>query len=155
MSQIKQTEIDPDLLTTVIEQQVDAGSDFDGAAPADATENFVPYYDEDDGVFRWGKPDGTTFVGTHGGLFDMTHKQPIVLEQLFADFGGSVTWNIYIVTARGDVLIKTGTGQYLAYGNGELRWRMQRHEKVKVTTSGGSAAMWLRIYVRSEQAISV
>jgi|MudIll2142460700_1097286.scaffolds.fasta_scaffold00003_121 hypothetical protein len=152
---IKQTQIDPDVLSTIIEQRVAAGSTYDGIAPADAVEDFVPFYDDDLGIWRLGKPDESTFEGTHGGLFVMAHKQPMVLEQVLADLGTSLAYTLSIVTTSGTIPIATGTSRYIAYSDNSLRWRFQKGEKIKLVVAAGTAAMWARIYTRAEQAVSV
>lgn len=146
---IKQTNIDPDLLTIAIEQKIAAGSTYDGALPADAIENFVPFYDDASGIWRMGKPDESTFEGTKGGLFVTAHNQPMILEQVFADLGASLAYTISIVTNAGEIPIATGTSRYIAIGN--VRWRFQQSEKVKLVVAAGAAAMWARMYLRSAQ----
>jgi len=151
----KQNQIDPDVLSTIIEQRIAAGSTYDGVVPADAVENFVPFYDDTLGIWRLGKPNESTFEGTHGGLFVMDHKQPLVLEQVLADLGTSLAYTLSLVTTSGTIPIATGTSRYIAYNDSNLRWRFQKGEKIKLVVAAGTAAMWARIYLRSEQAINV
>jgi hypothetical protein len=146
---IKQAKIEPDLLHTVVEQKIAAGSTYDGALPADAIENFTPFYDDATGIWRMGKPDGSTFEGIHGGLFVTAHTQPMILDQVLADFGTSLAYTLFIVTSAGEIRLLTGTTRYLVVGN--VRWRYQQSEKLKLVVAAGTAAMWARMYLRSAQ----
>lgn len=146
---IKQTKIEPELLHSVIEQKIAAGSTYDGGLPADAVEDFVPFYDDATGIWRMGKPDESTFEGTKGGLFVTAHTQPLILDQVLADFGTALAYTLSIVTTAGEIPILTGTTRYLVVGN--IRWRYQQSEKLKLVVAAGSAAMWARMYLRSAQ----
>lgn len=147
----KQAVIDPEVLSVIIEQKIAAGSTYDGAVPADAVDTFVPFFDDADGIWKHGKPDETTFEGIHGGLFELQHKQPLVVHQILADLGTSLAYTISLVTSAGDVPLYTGTNRYIVYG--DLHWRLAKGEKIKVVVAAGTAAMWLRVYARLEQAV--
>lgn len=166
MSEIQYTkasDIEIDTITKTIEQRIAAGSQFDGAVPSLSTlgageRDFVPFWDKDDGVYRWKNPGplttpGSVAEGDHGGLWDMGHEQPVWLMQFLADLGTSITWTLQLVLKDGStVTLATNTSRYITlfFGTSRLTWNA--HEKLKLVTSGATVAMWARAYVRLEQA---
>ena len=149
-------EIFPQVVTSVIEQKIAAGNDFDGTEPALGAAIFLPYCDSKDNIYRMKHPTiPATDEGDAGGLFTFAHDQVVVIEQIFADFGTSVSWTINIVTSAGDMPVWTGTGQHAIVVSMDSRARIVRGEALKLVTSGATNAMWARVYARLEQAISI
>jgi len=91
---------------------------------------------------------------TVGGLFDFEQSEPIVVHNVMADFGGSVTYSIYIVNldANGGVisgeslLVTSGTAATLSYVS---RLTLGHKQAVQLITSGASAAMKARSWATS------
>ena len=157
------SDIEIDAITKTIEQRIKAGAQFDGTAPSLSTlgageRDFVPFWDAEDGVYRWKNPGpltapGSVAEGDHGGLWDMGHEQPVWMMQFLADLGTSQAWTLQIVLKDGStVTVATATGRYIALFFGTARLTINAHEKLKLVTTTASAAMWARAYMRLEQA---
>jgi hypothetical protein len=120
-----------------IQQLITAGSQFNGARSTStlSTGNGMNKYATD----------------TKGGLFDFEQTEPIVVHNVMADFGGSVTYSVYIVNldAGGAVisgeslLLTTGTAATLSYVS---RLTLGVKQAVQLVTSGASAAMLARAW---------
>lgn len=151
MSSFLQTTIEPENISTIVEQHMAAGNDFNGAAPADATELFLPYYHNTDGIIHYKKPDETTAEGLSGGLFTFHHTQPIIIQQIYADFGASIAYTLQLQTSAGALILDTNTTRYLV--KPDIRWRLAKGETLQLLTTGGTVAMWARCYARLEQAL--
>jgi hypothetical protein len=91
---------------------------------------------------------------TKGGLFDFEQSEPIVVHNVMADFGGSVTYSLYVVNldANGAViageslLITSGTAATLSYVS---RLTLGVKQAVQLITTGASAAMKARSWATS------
>lgn len=115
-----------------IQQLITAGSQFDGARSTSAltTGNGMNKYATD----------------TKGGLFDFEQSEPIVVHNVMADFGGSVTYSLYVVNLDGagavisgeSMLVTSGTGATLSYVS---RLTLGPKQAVQLITSGATAAM--------------
>jgi hypothetical protein len=158
--EIKQTVLDDEQICRAIEQKFAAGTALTGVAPSLSSEpageqDFVPFMNTDDGIIRMKNPGPTAPEGTldeadAGGLFSLDHKQPTVLEHIYAYLGtADVAWTAGVVTSAGEFQLGAGTGKKI-----ELSPRMDvmPGEKVKVTCAAPTGKPWVRIYIRSDQA---
>jgi len=145
MALIKQTEIEVGTIVRIIEQQIAAGEDFTGDAPALGVEPFTPYLNDADGRIVMAQHDNSAVVeGDAGGLFEVTADGPYALEYVMADFGSSIAWTLAIATDAGDCVIDSGTSRYLTRVEHD-RLYLLPSDKVKITTTAGTAAMWARV----------
>jgi len=104
--------------------------------------------------FTGAKPTTTATIGngmnkfptdTVGGLFDFEQSEPIVVHNVMADFGVSVTYSLYIVNldANGAVisgeslLVTSGTAATLSYIS---RLTLGAKQAAQLITSGGGAS---------------
>ena len=150
------SEIFPHVISSVIEQKIAAGEDFDGTEPALTGTLFVPYCESADNIYRMKHPTiPATDEGDAGGLFAFAQDQVLVIEQILADLGTSLAWSISLVTAAGDVPLWAATSRYITLINMDVKARLVRGESLKLVTAGGTVAMWARVYARHEQAVSV
>jgi len=156
-------QVEVDTITKTIEQRIAAGAQFDGAVPSLSTlgvgeQDFVPFFDLADGVFRMKNPGpltppGTVAAGDHGGLWILPHEQPIWMMQFFADLGTSQAWTLQVVLKDGStVTVATATNRYITLLFGTYRLMLNPHERLKLITTTATAAMWARAYMRLEQA---
>ena len=148
MSEFKTT-IEPDRSLTVVEHKIVAGSDFNGAAPALSSDEFVPYFDDTDGVLRMKSTAATPVAeGDEGGLFLFNNDKPIIVEHIYFDLGSSVAWTLKHKTTNGDVAIDGATGQVLRKSYDDYRIILLPKEGLKLATTSAAAAMWARVSVR-------
>jgi hypothetical protein len=152
MADVKQTSIIFENDVLCVEQKIAAGAKFNGEAPSLTAEVFVPYYDSDDGIIRMKQHDDPSKdAGDKGGLFEFAHEKPIVIEQVVANFGTSVTFNLYIVGTNGDFQIESGAGaQFISRFGHDKAVILMPEEKVKVVTDTNSLG-WVRVYGRLAQ----
>jgi hypothetical protein len=159
MPDVIQSTVEINTFATCFEQRIAAGSQFDGNAPADATHLFQKYVNTDDGIVRYKyKPDDDpahdVIKGTHGGLFEWTSQMPVALEEIIADFGGNVTWTLYLLTTTGDTIqLLTGTGRYILRTEYE-RFYLFRGEKLKLVTKDATADMFVRLTLSLDSGIT-
>ena len=137
-----------------IVQRIASGEDFTGTAAGLSTADFVPVFDRETGIIHYKDTvDGVVLEGDRGGLFTFGHQTPIEITQVLADFGASIAWALSIVTADGFTIpVEGDTARYVHY-TPPSRLLLHPGDRLKVTTAAGSAAMWLRISVRNEQAV--
>jgi hypothetical protein len=115
-----------------IQQLITAGSQFNGA--------------RSDSALTTGNGMNKYATDTKGGLFDFEQSEPIVVHNVMADFGGSVTYSVYIVNlddagavlAGESMLVTSGTAASLSYVS---RLTLGPKQAVQLITSGASAAM--------------
>lgn len=156
MAEIKMQSIpEPNTAAIFIEQRIKAGSQFTGEAPSLSGGAFVPWVDEYDQVFRYAKSsDATVKEGDKGGLFEFECAAPVSLEEVLADFGGSVTWTLSVVPRSGPaIVIETASSSRYLVRTEYQRLHLVRGDKIKIVTSGGSAAMWARIALTLNQGM--
>jgi phosphohistidine swiveling domain-containing protein len=125
-----------------IQQLITAGSQFNGARSTSTltTGNGMNKYATD----------------VKGGLFDFEQGEPIVVHDVMADFGGSVTYSIYIVNldaagaviAGESLLVATGTAATLAY---VVPLTLGSKQAVQLITSGATAAMKARSWATTSR----
>lgn len=156
--EIRQNTTEIDLITRAIEQRIVAGSDFDGTAPSLSTlpvgeQNFVPFYEQDDGLYRYKNPGPLTTPasvseGDHGGLFTFATKKPIWLIQFLADFGSDIPYMLSIVLSKtNDIIPVFGlTGRYATQNFFQNAYMLHPGDRLHLVTTGGTGAMWARIY---------
>lgn len=158
--QIKQLTLDDEQICRAIEQKFASGTALAGVVPTLSSEpageqDFVPFVNTDDGIIRMKNPGPTTPEGTldeadGGGLFSLDHKQPTVLEHVYAYLGtADVAWTVGVVTSAGEFQLGAGTGKKIELSP---RMNIMPGEKVKVTCAAPTGAPWVRIYIRSDQA---
>jgi hypothetical protein len=152
MAENKQNVIVIETIPKAIEQRVAVGSSFNGAVPALASVEFIPYGSDVDGVIRMKHPNTGVAEGDEGGLFVFDHKQPIAIEAVFADLGASMTWAVALVTALGELELLTGTDQYIKNYGHDKAFIVMPGEKVKVT-GDTAAAGWVRVYAKLAQTL--
>lgn len=156
MAEIKMQSIpEPNTAAIFIEQRIAAGSQFDGNAPALAAVKFVPWADEYDQVFRYALPTNVaTKEGDHGGLFEFECAAPVSLEEVLADFGTAVAWTLAIVTRSGPVIVidSATSSRYLVHTEVH-RLHLARGDKIRIITTGATAAMWARIALTLNQGM--
>lgn len=135
-------------------QRIAQGSNFTGELPGTVTADFVPVFDSTTGVIHYKDAVGGTGVeGTRGGLYSFGQDTPVEISQILADFGASVTWTVSILTADDYAIpVATNTGRYISQLPPQ-RLLLQPGDRLKVVTTGGAAAMWLRVSIRTEQAV--
>jgi len=121
----------------VIEQRIDAGSQFDETLPATTPVN--------DKAIR-------TFPSTtQGGLFQFDFTGPDAsfvtyqIEQIFADFADAATVEIAVIDSAGtpnrSVIVSPGAGSYIRVEPFTLAW----DQKLTLKTLGATGAMMARV----------
>jgi hypothetical protein len=145
MSVTKQNTVEACTAATFIEHQIAANEDFTGTAPALATVAFVKYTNDIDQVVFYADPTDDTIVqGDEGGLFTWEMAAPSSLECFYADLGSSIAWELFLVTRDGHTVKFDGaTGRYIIRTEYQ-RFHMARGDSIRLTTTGGTAAMWAR-----------
>lgn len=157
MAEIRQTELDVDVIPRVIEQKFATATALTGVAPTLSSEpagerDFVPFVSDVDGVTRMKNPGPTTAEGTldeadDGGLFELDHEAPVRLEHVVANLSSSVAWTIAVVTANGlEYIVAAGTGSAVLE---TPNITLMPGEHVQVTAGAPTGKPWVRIYVRS------
>lgn len=122
----------------VIEQRIDAGSQFDETAPSTTP--------ADDKAVRVFPSD------TQGGLFEFDFAGPDAsfvtyqIDQIFADFADAAIVQIAIIdsvtpTPNRSVLFTPAAGGYIMSTPFELAW----DQKLTIKTTGATAAMLARV----------
>ena len=151
MADVKQNEVDIPVIVKAIEQKFASGVAITGVAPELATEPFSPYADTDDGIIRFKQHDDPTKdEADKGGLFELNHQQPGVLEWVMMDLSSLEDWTVKIVTSAGEWEVGSGTGE--RYVVISPKAPIMPGENVKITSTTTTAKAWMRIYVRSDQA---
>lgn len=158
MAYIRQEDLDAGQITRAIDQKFATGTSLSGVKPTLSSQpageqDFVPFVDEADGVVKMMNPGPTAPEGTldeadGGGLFELTHKQPIVLDQVVGNLSSSVNWSVAIVTKNGDIVIRSATSAQILILEPHI---MMPGEHLKVTCASPAGKPWVRIYVRSDQ----
>lgn len=116
-----------------IEQNILAGSQFTGAAPAS-----VPILGND--LERY-------VPGVVGGLFTFNHDKPMRIEQISIKFGGQASWTLNLVDANAiETLLLSGTSE-VSLVNSVLRPWLLQGQRLKLVTVGATTAMMARISV--------
>jgi hypothetical protein len=146
--EIPQKVVEAGTIVTALEQRIKSGENFTGEAPSLAGEVFSPFFDSSDNVARFKQTsDPTKDKGDKGGLFEWTAIGPTSVEYIIANFGGSVSWVMSIVTRTGDqVDFASGSCQYVLRREYD-RFYMFPGDKIKIVTTGGAAAMVVRVGV--------
>jgi hypothetical protein len=91
-----------------------------------------------------------------GGLFDFEQSEPIVVHDVFADFGGSVTYSVYVVNldaagaviAGESMLVTTGTAATLNYIS---EMTLGSKQAIQLITSGATGAMKARVWATTSR----
>ena len=146
---------EPQTAALFIEQRIAAGNQFDGNAPSLGGVPFVPWVDAYDQVFRYALPTvAATKEGDKGGLFEFECAAPVSLEEVLADFGSAVAWTLAIVTRSGAVVVidSASSSRYLVRTEYQ-RLHLARGDKVRIVTTGATAAMWARIALTLNQGM--
>lgn len=152
MADIKQTDVEIEVLVKALEQKMGVNLALTGVAPSLATEPFSPYMSDADGIIRYKQHDNpANDEADLGGLFTLAYKQPGVLEWVMMDLGASVAYTVSIVTTAGEWQVDAGTAQYVVLNP---RAPLMPGETIKVTAAapGAGKQSWVRVYVRSDQA---
>lgn len=152
MADLKQTSVDIDVITQALEQKFGDNIAATGVAPELSGEAFSPYTSETDGIIRYKQHDTpANDEADAGGLFELAHTQPGILEWVMMDLGASVAYTISIVTSSGDWQVAAATEQYVLV---TPRAPLMPGENIKVTFAapGAGKKAWMRAYVRSDQA---
>lgn len=167
MSLIRVQPAEVGALTTALVQKMLGAANFNGLAPANNTQPvaerpFVTFNEKTTGEHVFSNPGPTTaegtLLGTDGGLFVFNHKQPIVIEQLLAVFGGTTNYALTIVTPYGEVALASETGvtsALIGLVSTDPNWRpiLMPGDMLKLVTSGGTVNnAVVRINVRLEQS---
>lgn len=157
MSNIREDTIEFGAASIMVEQRIKAGSQFDEAKPSLSTEpageqDFVPFFSDADGIFRMMNPGPTTPEatlpeGNHGGLFEFSHKQPVLIDHIMADLGTSIAYEVYLVTALSKFQIAAATSRYL-WVKHDNKVILFPGEKISIKTTGATVAMWARVLGR-------
>jgi hypothetical protein len=158
MAYIRQEDLEAGQITRAIDQKFVAGVSLGGVKPSLSSQplgeqDFVPFVDEADGIVTMMNPGPTAPEGTldeadAGGLFELTHKQPVVLDQVVGKLGAAVSWVVNIVTKNGDVPIGSATNAQILIIEPYL---LMPGEHVKITCATAAQKSWIRIYIRSDQ----
>jgi hypothetical protein len=110
---------------------------------------FIPYYDDTDGIIRMKSTAATPVAeGDEGGLFVFNNKKPIMVEYIYFDLGASIAWTLKHKTTNGDISVDGATSQVLRKTYEDHRLILLPKEGLKLATTSASAAMWARIGVR-------
>jgi len=153
MADTLQPNITPYSIIQCVEQRIVAGSEFDGTAPRLATVAFAPFFDDTDGIIRMKQSTVPANVeGDQGGLFTFTTDRPMVITNILGNLGSSIAWTLSLVTVLGTAKaaqIDGATGRYINHLANQ-RFTLFPGEQVQFTTTGASAAMWLRVYFRTQ-----
>lgn len=128
----------------VVRQEIKAGSDFDGLAPADGVTALDATFDLD--CFYYA-------AGTHGGLVDPTSSQYSfyprdALNLLGMEFkgGGQSAWKLELIDRFGTAFtIWSGTNEASVVKGPEPEHVLIWGSKLKFTTTGAATAMVLNI----------
>lgn len=150
MADIKQDTILIDRIPRAIQQRIAAGAKFTGVAPSLSGEPFVPYYDDATGIVRMKQHDNPTADQADlGGLFTFGHTKPILIEQVWADFGAAMNWSVAINNELGDFTVYAGTGtRYITQFQSSLdSFILLPGEQLKVVSSVNGAG-WVRVFTR-------
>lgn len=121
----------------VIEQLIDAGSQFNGAEPTTTAVTA-------DGIKKY--PSGTV-----GGLFtmDMTSWWLSEVSRIAVDFGDAATKDIYIVDTTGhQTPIFSSIDPLVTKVLVTDKFDLGADEKIQVVTTGATAAMFCRVTTR-------
>jgi hypothetical protein len=152
MAYIKQNTVEIGTITLGIVQEIAAGNEFDGTAPALVADTFVTYVDQDTGVYHYASPSSSAVVkGDAGGLFSFTQAGPGSIEGIMCDFGDTVTWSLSIMDSYShEVVIANGSSRYL------IRREYDRiyffpGDSIKLVTTGAAEDMWARLAVTLAQ----
>ena len=135
-------------------QKIALGNNYTGVAPASGATPFVPVYDSTTGIIMYKDAvNGTVTEGTQGGLFTFRNLEPIEVTQLIADFGADTSWSLSLYTGDGITIpIATDTDRYVHYCPPN-RLVLHPGDGLKIETTDATKAMWLRVSLRSEQAV--
>lgn len=145
MALIARTATEVGDIVTIIQQKILITNQFDGAAPELAGEEFVPYYNEEDGLIVMAQhDDDTKDAGDAGGLFEFDTIGPCALEYVTADLGEAVAWVLSIITTSGTVPLAAATSRYIARTEVD-RIYLLPGDKLEFVTTGSTKAMWLRL----------
>lgn len=150
MAEFLQSGVVAETICTAIEQRIKANSQFTGEVPSLAGAAFGPFCDTASNIVRYKQlTDQTKVAGDKGGLFTWTAASPVVLDYLLADFGNATTFTFSVVTRTGDIIkFLTGSAptRYVHFNEYD-RFYLFAGDTVKVTTTGATAAMMVRIGV--------
>jgi hypothetical protein len=121
-----------------IQQLITAASQFNGA--------------RSDSTLTAGNGMNKYATDTKGGLFDFEQSEPVIVHNILADFGGSVTYTVYIVNLDAAGAVIPGESLLLATGTGALLNLALQHivlgskQALQLTTTGATAAMKARVW---------
>lgn len=157
MAYIREDTIEFGSMAIMVEQKIAAGAQFNEAIPSLSTldlgeRDFVPFYSSADGIFRMMNPGpitapATVSAGNSGGLFVFSHKQPVLIEHIMADFGTSIAHTVNLVTAAGAFPLVAATGRYVWIKH-DQKIVLFPGEKIAVKTTGATLVMWARVLGR-------
>ncbi len=127
-----------------IQHKVTANNQFDGTLPV--------------GALTFANGMNKYAAGTAGGLFDFENTEPIIITQYHFEFGDVTTgYVLSIITTNADESEISGEASILAQGSAKIvivtgqRLLLTAGQKLKLVTTGGTAAMFARVFAIQER----
>ena len=159
MAFIKQDKLDVPVITKTILQKFATATALAGVKPSLSSltageQDFVPFVNDVDAVVTMKNPGPTETEGSQeeadaGGLFELDHEQPAVLQQVVGNLSSSVSWSVNLATKNGDIVLASATSAQILMQTPCL---LAPGEYVKIICSAPTGKPWVQIYVRSDQA---
>ena len=133
----------PGLSISGIQHQVTAGAQFTGELPTVSSPAHVVTFANALNKF---------VADIKGGLFDFEQEEPLRVMQYHFDLGSSIAYVLTVETYDATGTVIAGESMQLLSATARIvvgtpNWALGKNQKLKLTTSGASAAMIARIHV--------